>query len=406
PDALAAAAGSIRGGGLLVLLTPALADWPGAPDAALDRLIPAGRGRGEAGARFVERLIGCLRSAPGIERYGPDDAPPSLVPGPPAAAGPEHGYGCRSADQRNAVEAVVGVVTGHRRRPAVLSADRGRGKSAALGIAAGELLRRGRVRRVSVTAPSLTAAEPVLEHAAAYAAGTFADRRTVRIGAGELAFREPEAVLERAGADELVLVDEAAGLPVALLTALLRGAPRIAFATTVHGYEGTGRGFDLRFRAVLDAETPQWRAVRLDTPIRWAPGDPLEAWLARALLLDADPGEPDPPGPDDALRVEALDRDALAADEPRLRQLFGLLVSAHYRTRPLDLRQLLDAPGIHLLGAVCGGECLGVALAAEEGGLDAETARQVWAGRRRPQGHLLPQMLATHAGLEAAPRQR
>ncbi|MGL6177383.1 MAG: tRNA(Met) cytidine acetyltransferase TmcA domain-containing protein, partial [Vibrionaceae bacterium] len=45
-----------------------------------------------------------------------------------------------TADQLNAIEAVKHVLTGHRRRPALLLADRGRGKSAALGIAAGQIM--------------------------------------------------------------------------------------------------------------------------------------------------------------------------------------------------------------------------------------------------------------------------
>jgi tRNA(Met) cytidine acetyltransferase len=44
-----------------------------------------------------------------------------------------------------------------------------------------------------------------------------------------------------------------------------------------------------------------------------------------------------------------------------------------------------------------------VALVALEGGLEAALADQVYAGRRRPRGHLLPQALCAHAGLAEAP---
>ena len=83
----------------------------------------------------------------------------------------------------------------------------------------------------------------------------------------------------------LVLVDAAATISVPLLVDLLLNSPRILFATTVHGYEGTGRGFAIRFRDELDAHRPAWREVRLTEPIRWADGDPIEDFIGRALVL-------------------------------------------------------------------------------------------------------------------------
>jgi tRNA(Met) cytidine acetyltransferase len=49
-----------------------------------------------------------------------------------------------------------------------------------------------------------------------------------------------------------------------------------------------------------------------------------------------------------AIEAVALDRDALVADETQLREFFGLLVHAHYRTTPGDLHRLLDAPNLRL----------------------------------------------------------
>ncbi|MDX1594648.1 MAG: GNAT family N-acetyltransferase, partial [Gammaproteobacteria bacterium] len=260
----------------------------------------------------------------------------------------------------------------------------------------------GRPCRIVVTAPRRSAADAVFRHAARRL-GLAPARGDLRLGAGrELRFVAPDRLLREPPAADLVLVDEAAAIPAPLLEALLRRDPRIVYATTVHGYEGTGRGFALRFRASLDRLAPGWREVELEVPVRWAAEDPLEAWLNRSLLLDAAPASPAASG--NAPRCRRLDRDALLDDEPRLRHLFGLLVQAHYRTTPSDLRQLLDAPGVGLHVAEVDDVPVGVAVTVAEGRIDAATSLAVWAGLRRLRGHLVAQSLAGHAGLEAAPQ--
>ena len=49
-----------------------------------------------------------------------------------------------------------------------------------------------------------------------------------------------------------------------------------------------------------------------------------------------------------------------------------------------------------------GQELLGVALVAREGNIPPDLAHAIWAGRRRPRGHLLPQSLLAHAGFVTA----
>ncbi|MGL9734894.1 MAG: hypothetical protein ACR5LF_01575 [Symbiopectobacterium sp.] len=50
-----------------------------------------------------------------------------------------------------------------------------------------------------------------------------------------------------------------------------------------------------------------------------------------------------------------------------MHRYYVLLRSAHYRTSPLDLRRLLDAPGMHLYGAQRGEALGGVAWWVDEG---------------------------------------
>ncbi|MCA9541937.1 MAG: tRNA(Met) cytidine acetyltransferase, partial [Myxococcales bacterium] len=236
---------------------------------------------------------------------------------------------CLTADQAAAVAAVLRVARGRRRRPAVLTSDRGRGKSAALGIAVGRLLAEQPEKRrdILLVAPTLTAVGPVFAHAGRLLGARPAADGTLTGPGGTLRFAAPAELVGPLPEASLVLIDEAAALPLPLLSRLL-AAPRVVFATTVHGYEGTGRGFAVRFRGLLDRETPGWRAVRLETPLRWAPNDPIEHTLFRALLLDATPAEGLPRLPGDVLPAARRARAELPGDGPALSALFGLLISA------------------------------------------------------------------------------
>jgi tRNA(Met) cytidine acetyltransferase len=411
PDAFGAAVGALRGGGLLLLLTPPLDLWPELTDPQAARVAVHPFRAEQVPGRFLRRLARVLAEGTAVALVrqgrpilGPEDTEGTGTPQIGSAAWrPSPDPDCRTPDQAAAVSAVLRVARGRPRRPLVITSDRGRGKSSALGIAAGRLLAEGGYR-ILVTAPRHAAVEPLFRHAARLLPGAeiHADRILRADGAIEL--HPPDALALVPTEADLLLVDEAAGIPAPLLERLLAAYGRVVFATTVHGYEGTGRGFEVRFRRTLDRLSPGWRRIELSEPIRWAADDPLERLVARALLLDA------APAPGAALagadpgtcRYARLDREALWADEETLQQLFGLLVLAHYQTRPLDLRHLLDGPNLRVHVLRHGAAVAATALVAVEGRLDAALGLQVFAGERRPRGHLLPQTLSAHAGLDAA----
>ena len=409
PDIFGAVSGALVGGGLLILLCPPLAEWPARPDPAAARIAVAPFGYAEIGGRFLRRLVACLKgvldAAQGAVLVTPHGPLPTLPPDPSAAPPLATDGECLGEEQAAAVAAVVHVVHGHRRRPLVLEADRGRGKSAALGIAAARLLRGG-LARITVTAPRRSAVEPLFAHAERLLPGAHREDGSLCWHDARIDFLPPDELLRTPHETGLLLVDEAAAIPVPLLEALLRRHSRCAFATTVHGYEGTGRGFALRFRQSLDRLSPGWRALHLSQPIRWAAGDPLERFVFRALLLDAEAATPPSDISPADCRCERLDRDSLGEDEATLSPLFGLLLLAHYRTRPNDLRNLLDGPGLRVYVLRHRGVLVACALVASEGGFDAAMADDIFAARRRPQGHLIAQSLACHLGLAQGPRLR
>lgn len=400
PDAFGALTGSLRAGGLLILLVPDLTSWPAYDDPEKQRIKVFPFAASDVGGRFIQRLVRIIRDDPhsvllerGCVKRLPSMAVPAVSVEPDVSD-----TACETLDQQQAVEAIIRVANGHRRRPVVLVSDRGRGKSAAFGIAAARLLQQGK-QRIVVTAPRRAAAETTLRHANCLAPEP----------EGQLCFIPPDQLLNETSPVDLVLVDEAAAIPAPLLEVLLRRFPRIAFATTVHGYEGTGRGFALRFSGLLDEHTNSWKTLQLKTPVRWAAGDPLESLVFRMLALDAEPAPTacfsDFSEPEN-YALQVLDRDALVNDESLLAEIFGLLVQAHYRTRPLDLRHILDGPNLEIYVLRAGKHVAATALVAGEGGFDALSAKAISEGRSRPHGHLLPETLAVHLGLLSAPALR
>ncbi|MBS2783706.1 tRNA(Met) cytidine acetyltransferase TmcA [Aeromonas salmonicida] len=383
PDAFGALAGTLRAGGLLLLLTPPRELWPAWPDPDRIRLVAQPEEASRTGHGFIARLVRLLTGDPALSLL------PPTSPQPWQPIGAERPL---SDDQVLALPAIHRVLHGHRRRPLVLSADRGRGKSSLLGLAAAGLLRQQPDLKIVVTAPSQATVATLFAHAARALDTT----QEQLVG---LEFCSPDRLVHEALQPDLLLVDEAAAIPTPLLEAMLARHSRIVFATTEHGYEGTGRGFHLRFKRELDRQTPDWQEIHLAEPIRWSTRDPLEPLVFRLLGLNTEVDAPQPPT-NPSWRL--IGQGTLAADEALLNQVFGLLVLAHYQTTPSDLRSLLESPDldIHLLEQTH--SLLGVALVAREGNIAPELAEAIWAGRRRPRGHLLPQSLLAHAGFKTA----
>jgi tRNA(Met) cytidine acetyltransferase len=471
PNALGQVVGAVDGGGVFVLLAPALAEWPALTDGFDASLVVPPADTADVSGAFRERLVSLLRAHRGIaivdadtgviERPGlthpasgrPTDAPSDrghvetdhvrsiATDRPPTArddAGDEDDDSnrfrfpptvferCLTADQARCVRAFEDLIDRPTKRAVVAEADRGRGKSSAAGLAAGAFVAAG--RDVLVTAPDERTTAALFDRARAVLASldvpitNGSTSPTIATESATLRFARPThaasivrsvpigdgdteaARLTRGDVDPqaidafdpaVVFVDEAAGLPVGVLEQLL-ATDRIAFVTTVHGYEGAGRGFAVRFRERLAASSHTIREIRLDDPIRYAAGDPLEVWVFRALLLDARPAV-DPLVEDaspETVRYERVSGANLAADEGRLREVFGLLVAAHYRTEPNDLARLLCGPTLSVRALTHRGHVVAVCLLASEGGLPESRRRALFEGGRI-NGHLLPDLLTS-----------
>jgi tRNA(Met) cytidine acetyltransferase len=96
----------------------------------------------------------------------------------------------------------------------------------------------------------------------------------------------------------------------------------------------------------------------------------------------------------DGPTYEPLDPERLAADEHLLREAFGLLVAAHYRTEPDDLARLLDAPNLSVRALRHDGHVVAVALLAWEGNLPDATRESMYEGER-VRGNMIPDVLTS-----------
>ena len=405
PDALGASSGIIRAGGLLILLCPPLDDWHRHDDPEYHAILSHGRTSRDIQGHFLSRMARLVKTSIHTITVEEGLPIPSLPVCEPSATDtlPDTGDPCRTADQGKAVAAIIRTAIGHRRRPVVITADRGRGKSAALGIAAAWLLQRG-TDPILVTAPRPEAVQSLFDQTARLLPDANTGKHCIQYHEKTLRFIAPDDLARHSRKAALVMVDEAAAIPASLLGKLLKQYARIVFSSTIHGYEGSGRGFAIRFRETLDRLTPKWRHLTLKTPIRWTNDDPVETLVFQLLQLNAAPA-PEAVIADSGTgqdRIVKLSQTRLVEDESLLNELFGLLVVAHYQTTPRDLQVLMDNPDLSIYALYRNTHIIGAVLSVSEGGFSKAQAQAIWLGERRFRGHLIPQSLANHAGVAEA----
>jgi len=358
-DALAALSGTLKAGSWLLLLVPAWQCWPSQPD--IDSLRWSETATPIATPNFVHRLQQLMQQDPQVAILRQHF--PLQLPAPPLTSD-------WRPDDRSQQQQLLDELIASQPGIFVLIAPRGRGKSALAGLLAARW-----PGRSLITAPAKASTEVLAKFA------------------GEaFAFRAPDQLLAAPCPPDIdwLLIDEAAAIPAPLLHALVRLAPRVLLTTTFQGYEGTGRGFLLKFCASL----PDVTLLKLDQPLRWSPRDPLERFVNNALLFT----EAEPQSCQSAIHYY-FPQQADWQTKPQMNEgMYQLLASAHYRTSPLDLRRMMDAPGMHFSAALQGEKVQGALWLVDEGGLSEALAQAVWAGLRRPGGNLVAQSLAAHSG--------
>ncbi|XP_072475293.1 RNA cytidine acetyltransferase isoform X2 [Notamacropus eugenii] len=285
---------------------------------------------------------------------------------------------CKTLDQAKAVlKFIEGISEKTLRSTVALTAARGRGKSAALGLAIAGAVAFG-YSNIFVTSPSPDNLHTLfefifkgfdalqyqehLDYEIIQSLNPEFNKAVIRVNV----FREHRQTIQyihpgdavKLGQAELVVIDEAAAIPLPLVKNLL-GPYLVFMASTINGYEGTGRSLSLKLIQQLRQQSAQSQLsttaenkatttarlasartlheVSLQESIRYAPGDPVEKWLNGLLCLDClnitriVSGCPLP----EACELYYVNRDTLfcyhKASEAFLQRLMALYVASHYK---------------------------------------------------------------------------
>ncbi|MGH0145470.1 UNVERIFIED_CONTAM: hypothetical protein FKN15_005422 [Acipenser sinensis] len=234
---------------------------------------------------------------------------------------------CKTLDQAKAVLKFIEAISEKTLRSTVaLTAARGRGKSAALGLAVAGAVAFG-YSNIFVTSPSPDNLHTLfefifkgfdaleyqehLDYEIIQSLNPEFNKAVVRVNI----FKEHRQTIQyihpgdavKLGQAELLVIDEAAAIPLPLVRKLL-GPYLVFMASTINGYEGTGRSLSLKLiqqlrqqsaesQVSLTAENKTTSTARLTSArslhevtlhesIRYAPGDAVEKWLNNLLCLD------------------------------------------------------------------------------------------------------------------------
>ena len=340
---------------------------------------------------------------------------------------------CKTVDQAKAIMVMVDAISEKNLKNTVsITSARGRGKSAAMGLAVSSAVVYG-YSNIIVTAPSPenlnTFFEFVIKGLEALQYREKIDF-TIQNGNGDfrgnivsisitknhkqvIRFILPSDILIFQMA-EMVVIDEAAAIPLHIVKRIMPDALTF-MASTVMGYEGTGRSLSIKLidnlRNNQGVNGKVLKEVSLNQAIRYADNDAIEAWLNDLLLLDATTAEPFEESLVDPNKLELyyVNRDTLfsyhKASEAFLRKIMSLFVSSHYKNSPNDLQLLSDAPA-HSIFVLCrsieksGSKSLPDVYCAiqvcEEGGISKDVILSNSKRGLKPSGDLIPWTISEH----------
>lgn len=287
----------------------------------------------------------------------------------------------------------------------VLIAERGRGKSYLLGMVCG-LVNHQYCHNIFIVTQSDDASQAIRKALNANERATSLSDRSFMTNGINIALVAPDDPRLFSHGPEhnhdnvsktLIMVDEAASLPVQWLLSLTEHYQHIIFATTISGYENNGLGFSLSFLPRL----ANYHQHELHNPIRFISPCQVEEFT-NALLQ--------PPSTINTLSADLasqglnlsytdglhfVDKHEMTTNKQLRKAIMNCLMIAHYQTSPDDLQRLLDAPDMHCYIYINDQHIVGCVWIILEGCfIDDQLCNDIACGTRRVTGHLSVQQLA------------
>jgi tRNA(Met) cytidine acetyltransferase len=248
----------------------------------------------------------------------------------------------------------------------VLLANRGRGKSAAVGLTLSNLFFKKKFRSLNVTisSPYLLNVQTLFDFISRGLSSRKIKFSTIYKNRGISEIRISKKIrfqylqpseINRDLKSSIIIIDEAASIPVEILREVLRVKSKKIFISTIHGYEGASRGFQYKIINYLrNQQQILLKEYTLTQPIRFLKNDSIEELLNKSFLLNV---ETNPIFSEDINRdlitlQKYSDPSYLFSEEgsSELRQLFGIMIYAHYRNQPNDLLLVADSDNHFLIG--------------------------------------------------------
>ncbi|WP_455141036.1 GNAT family N-acetyltransferase [Candidatus Hodarchaeum mangrovi] len=250
----------------------------------------------------------------------------------------------------------------------IITADRGRGKSTLIGLALANFLINTPKKRLNIviTAPDIRNTQTIFEmitHYCSVKGVHFSSKKKddwifeVKIGLkGKVGFVN-SSNLGNIKKFDLLVIEEAATLPVDSLKSLFKQKVPKIMVSTVHGYEGSGRSFQIKITNPLKRQKQiNYNHYTLKQPIRYLEDDKVENFLNYVFFLDAEP----PLINKEILtkikndfsltQYPEVGKHLIESNYQVLHDHIGILVYSHYRNQPNDLLVLCDSINHFLVG--------------------------------------------------------